>query len=335
LSALPSIAAEPAVCSFHGLPLDLALPPWERAWRLLFALFPRTSAESPAARLTITRAAERVTVLPDPTRIPRFFFGLMQGYETPDGYVLEDTWSRIDVHCDRREIAAHLFVHDDGSLPVLTGGMQHAALALLLREFGVFDLHAAGVVCNEHALLIVGDAGAGKTTTALSLLASGCHYLGDDRVLLRAVPEGVELLSYPREFHVSAATADAFPTVLAHAGPLEGIGDKRAVDPARLFPQQHRAQWRGPITLLFPQITDAAVTTLRPLPPVEALGHLLGSSALTLVEGVRHGAAHLALLKSVAERARAFDLLLGRDLLASPSATGRAVLDQLGAHPPT
>src|SRR5205085_5847271 len=91
-------------------------------------------------------------------------------------------------------------------LSELASGMLHVALCLLLREHGLFDAHAAVACLEDRALFVTGDAGSGKTTTLLALLRAGATYLGDDRVLLRNAPAGVELLGYPRDFHLTLET---------------------------------------------------------------------------------------------------------------------------------
>ncbi len=49
-------------------------------------------------------------------------------------------------------------------------------------------LHGSAVAAGEHALLITGAAGAGKTTLALEMIALGAELIADDRV--SAWPDG-------------------------------------------------------------------------------------------------------------------------------------------------
>ena len=49
-------------------------------------------------------------------------------------------------------------------------------------------LHGSAVAVGEHALLITGAAGAGKTTLALEMIALGAELIADDRV--GAWPDG-------------------------------------------------------------------------------------------------------------------------------------------------
>ena len=58
-----------------------------------------------------------------------------------------------------------------------------------LREFGWQVLHAAAVGHRDGGLLLIGNSGAGKSTTALScLLHPGLQFLSDDKCLVRLSP---------------------------------------------------------------------------------------------------------------------------------------------------
>ncbi len=58
-----------------------------------------------------------------------------------------------------------------------------------LREFGWQIVHAAAVGTEQGGLLLIGNTGAGKSTTALSCLAqNGLRFLSDDKCLVRIDP---------------------------------------------------------------------------------------------------------------------------------------------------
>lgn len=57
-------------------------------------------------------------------------------------------------------------------------------LLWLLHGHNLYGLHANGIVKNGAGILLVGDAGSGKTTISLSLIVQGWNYLSDDVVLL-------------------------------------------------------------------------------------------------------------------------------------------------------
>lgn len=58
-----------------------------------------------------------------------------------------------------------------------------------LRDFGWQVIHAAAVGAEQGGVLLIGNSGAGKSTTALSSLATdGLHLLSDDKCLARIDP---------------------------------------------------------------------------------------------------------------------------------------------------
>jgi hypothetical protein len=71
------------------------------------------------------------------------------------------------------------------SAPALTAGdllahPAHASLTAWLGSRSRYAVHAAGVALDGHGLLLVGEGGQGKTTTALAAIQRGFDYLGDD-----------------------------------------------------------------------------------------------------------------------------------------------------------
>lgn len=65
-------------------------------------------------------------------------------------------------------------------------------LAPIMRRFGIYIVHAFGVThpSQAKAVLIIGRSGQGKTTTGLSLIEEGWHYLGNDAIFLSQNSEG-------------------------------------------------------------------------------------------------------------------------------------------------
>jgi len=59
-------------------------------------------------------------------------------------------------------------------------------LIWLLRERGRYALHASAVARGGRALLMAGESGSGKSSTALSLIHTGWDWLADDVVLLES-----------------------------------------------------------------------------------------------------------------------------------------------------
>ncbi|HQC53960.1 MAG TPA: hypothetical protein PLE92_12545, partial [Lentisphaeria bacterium] len=64
------------------------------------------------------------------------------------------------------------------------GGYLLPILTYLLAVHDRYIVHAAGVVVKDKALLLMGESGSGKTTSALAFAAAGLPLLGDDLLVL-------------------------------------------------------------------------------------------------------------------------------------------------------
>lgn len=91
-------------------------------------------------------------------------------------------------------------------------------LGLLLRIRGTVCLHASAVACDDGALVFVGPAGAGKSTTAAILARQGHALLCDDIVALVEVAGGFRVLPafpflclWPDSAKMLCSSADSLP----------------------------------------------------------------------------------------------------------------------------
>jgi hypothetical protein len=308
---------------FHGIAVELAYPSFEEdAFTALFSAFPRAEPKSSAHAISIALGVtDQPSEAPGPGWVPSFFYGVAQGFACGDQYLIWDGRSAIHVDIAGKRIAGALRLPD----PHLTAsGMQHVALSLLLRRLGTFDLHAAGASDGQRTLLIVGDSGAGKTTVVLSLLGAGCSFLGDDRVLIREQHARLEVLGYPREFHVSPQTLHALG--LAAPEQAAATDGKYRIDPLSYWPRGFRASSAGPLTVLLPRIADQRKSALRRVPSAETFGRLLGSSAHVALPTLGNTEQQLQLLKSIADSAVAWELELGADSLETPHSLAELIL---------
>lgn len=309
---------------FHGIPIELSYVPFARdAFDAVFAGFGRRSATKDALRLELSSTLEACTEPPTSDWRPTFFYGLVQAYSKGDAHVLSDGESRLEVFPRLGCLSGRLF---DGEKAQLAAGMQHIGLSLLLRERGVFDAHAAVACTKERAFVILGDSGAGKTTLLLALMTLGCDFLGDDRLLFRASDAGIELLAYPREFHVTPKTMRLLPGLAAglkHSARADG---KYPLRPLEFWPERLRKSWIGPISILMPRVAEQRTTSVRRATAAEAFGTLLSSSASVMVETFEHRDAHLRMLREFADVASACEVTLGHDLLSDAETTARRLL---------
>lgn len=145
--------------------------------------------------------------------------------------------------------------------------------AILARADFRLAVHAAALAVDGRVLLIPGPAGAGKTTLAAALMASGFTLLGDDTVVLEARDLRVRPLPFASAVKSGAweLLAPYFPGILDL--PIDVRPDRRQVRylrPARIATESLPARW-----IVFPRAERCGRTSLEPLSRVEALRRLL------------------------------------------------------------
>jgi len=319
--------------SLHGLPIswlcERGAP--DPVADLLGALWPVEAGEpqSGGVSILVRAASESAAESPDAEGCsPVFFQGVVQAYRggpgADDAFLLWDRASRVRVPLDGSPIVADIAPASREVVPGSAAIMLHIALAIALRREGLFHLHAAALAHPSGAgVLVAGGSGAGKTTTAIALIEAGYAYLGDDTLFFRPAPAtssderqpSVEILAFPREFHVGPATLRANPRLKKLARPRAGYAPKLALDPRRAFPGRHRLALSSPRVALFPSIADAHSTEMAPLSKADAFGRLLASSAAILIDGVPRRAENITLLQTIVEGASCHEIRLGRDVL--------------------
>lgn len=170
-----------------------------------------------------------------------------------------------------------------------------------LREFGWQIIHAAALGVEAGGVLLVGNTGAGKSTTALACLQNQqLRYLSDDKCLVSLDPT-------PRAFGIfnSAKLKTDMLEHLAHFRPLVAGQDevyKAGKHLLYLYPayrQQMLTQF--PIkAILMPQITHGTRPSITPVSPAQVLS-VLGPSTVIWLPGAEVSSLHLItrLAKSV------------------------------------
>jgi hypothetical protein len=196
------------------------------------------------------------------------------------------------------------------------------ALLLALRLHGRFHLHAAAArLPGGESWVIAGDSGCGKSTLALGLFHSGAQWIGDDVLLLRSIGSEVEAAGWARKVRVTEQTSRAFPSLapLLNRCPVESA-QRWEIDPRLAFPGRGLLALRTPLTLLLPEVGAGLSSTVRPLDRAEALGRTLHACAWVACEPLPYQRGQLDLLGRMVDRARCFQVSLGRRLLDDPSA---------------
>ena len=109
--------------------------------------------------------------------------------------VFYDTDRRDFLVVDTRIQEAYRWLAEAGGLPDHErAAPMRQALQSLLRPRGVTVCHAAAVGMGTRGLLVVGPGGHGKSTVALTCLAAGWSYAGDDYVGVSAAPPSAHSL---------------------------------------------------------------------------------------------------------------------------------------------
>jgi hypothetical protein len=192
--------------------------------------------------------------------------------------------------------------------------MLTIAAAILLGRIGRVLLHAGAVAAeNGHAWLVVGDARSGKSTTAISLAASGWGLLSDDQVVLRASEAGgLSVEGWLRPLHLDEGWDRHVPTGTRNTVAPESLG-LRVV--------------RGPIELAGTLHTAVAADR-----PTRAEGMSAGEAFVGLVRqspwllADRPVAPAIVERLSVVARLPRFAISLGRDTFGDPTGLRAALL---------
>jgi hypothetical protein len=201
------------------------------------------------------------------------------------------------------------------------------ALSPHLRRRAMFLLHAFAAAPSEsgRAVLIVGDIGAGKTTTGLALLHAGWKLLSNDSPILAAPPgaadaqpgNAMRVLAYPGLLSAYPDTLQRFPelnrlntrpaerqkTLFAAEGIYPGVWIESAAAGAIVFP------------LIEPR--PAQAHALERLPAPQALQLILPHAVEQWDTAMIP--AHLALLTQLVQAAPAYRLRLAPDTDSLPA----------------
>jgi hypothetical protein len=136
-------------------------------------------------------------------------------------------------------------------------------------------ISAASGIHAEHAFLIIGPEGAGKTTLALSLMMEGVDITGDALVLLR----DREALPFPRKFHAREDSIGRIPTLRTVARFAACVSNPQEGRLMGLDPLEFGKPWRiAPVavsTIFYIEPNHGARTTLLPCGKVEMIRRML------------------------------------------------------------
>lgn len=192
----------------------------------------------------------------------------------------------------------------------------------LMKRKGLFCVHAAGLVTDDHALIIAGPSGSGKTTLTIALLRAGFRFLSDDMLFLRRADTGVTVLGFPDELDVTRSTARLFPEFreLADLEPEPGWSKHRIRAENALTVEV--VDEAVPGLLVFPERVPGHPSELSAFKPDHALVELAPNVLLTEPSAAQR---HLDALAELVQASACYRLRVGDDLEAIPALLAAAV----------
>jgi hypothetical protein len=172
-----------------------------------------------------------------------------------------------------------------------------------LLERGILVVHAGAVATDDGAALVVGNNGAGKSTTSVRCREAGLAFLGDDYVAVDVERSTVHSL-----FCSAKLDWDHQGRVVDRARPVNhrGAGDEKA-----LFFLADALESATLRAILVARVVRGASGPLRPIPGGRALAALAPSSVFQL-RG--NSGQRLGDLRALCATLPAFELELGEDL---------------------
>jgi hypothetical protein len=183
------------------------------------------------------------------------------------------------------------------------------AISTWAASQGVVPVHASGIVKGRDALLLVGEGGRGKTTTAMALAARGWKLLADDRCYLTMDQQGVTASGFYRTVILTREIAERFPEFLG-----ESLGMTHAGKVACRLPETKKlasnAVLRGAICI---SGDEADPYRLRTVGTKHRLG-IWQEALMPAVQAIGPSPVWLSLFAHVSRKLPLFSMSIGWDL---------------------
>lgn len=214
---------------------------------------------------------------------------------------------------DRKRRLAMFWINDAEELPWYENGSP--LLAVLHWAMDSKDLHVvhAGAVGGpEGGVLLAGDGGAGKSTTAFASLNSGLQYASDDHCLLSLNPTPSAWSLY-NSGKLDFGDSQRFPLLESARNREHQQGQRKDLYFFhRVFP--HRIAKVVPVrAVVLPHVVGSGKTTLVPTKPIQAF-RALAPSSLFLIQGALRSPSAFRAMAELVQRVPCFRLHLGKDV---------------------
>jgi hypothetical protein len=184
----------------------------------------------------------------------------------PSDSMLVDQLGRRVIGSFSPAVASDLSYWKQTLLPILLG--------IASASIGVTPVHCACVVKSGSGLLLAGESGAGKSTSALSLSLSGFSYLSDDCTYLSRSSAGMQAWGLPTPVKLLPDAVSHFPELVSRK-PVRSLNGELAftVDPTEMF-NVRRCLSCEPRWLVFLERKEDSRPVIKPVSSLEAASRL-------------------------------------------------------------
>ncbi len=213
-----------------------------------------------------------------------------------------------------------------------------AILPILVRVLAaehIMRLHAAALASRWSAvILILGDSGAGKSTTAAGWLAGGGSLVADDTLFAREIDSEFWFYGLRRPLHLPFDAVAHFAGLQALEGAREYLPGRRKVayDCWRAYPERAITAVPGPRHVVLSSVGDRPSTWCRPASPDAVAEGLRRAAALEGGPQPVHADLMDRCLKCL-HQASAWEVCWGRDALSHAEKHYGLLRELVGGHP--
>jgi len=286
----------------------------DRAVTGFLRAFPGEEAEKPDIEFhlfTVDKLDDSLGEIPAKAAL-LYDWGMVKIYhQGPLRYLEVDTQARVVADVEKRTAVGFAEKELLQSDWLVSNLFFYPLWGQLLKECGLFPLHAAGLVKEGRSCLFLGRSGSGKSTLTLHLVKNGYGLLSDDTVFLREKDGRIEALSFPEEINVSEQTMELIPELSRVENfTVNELRNKSSFSIEELYPGCV-VDTSEPALMVFPQIAEVASTTVAPMSRTEALALAMRYGYFFLDPSTT--GRHFEILSLLARQGRCFRLNSGSD----------------------
>jgi hypothetical protein len=147
----------------------------------------------------------------------------------------------LDTHVIRANVGGKYLANAQS---VVSNVVRAILQSFVLPFYGIKSLHGAVLTKEKRTVLLAGQGGMGKSTTAIQLLRSGYEILSDDGPFFTTHEGNARALTSLDYVHLTGNTLALFPELEKR---VVGGKDNREKFAARISDLQSGSQWRQPL----------------------------------------------------------------------------------------